>query len=100
MGIWASERVTSGASARVGVGIGVAVGSATGLAAAGWVARTDVERECTAAWPSAPGELARASQGASTAIRAAPREMAEASKRRLPGRRVIPTPYAPKLAEG
>src|ERR1039457_5827844 len=99
MGIWASERVTRGAVARVGVGIGVAVGRTTGLAVAtGWVARTDVGRECEPAWPPAVGELAPASQGRRTAIRAAPRTVAEASIKRLPGRSIMPTPYAPRLA--
>src|ERR1019366_3196478 len=98
MGIGASERLTRGVSARVGVGIGVAVGAVSGLAvAARWVARTDVDRECAACpWPV--GDVAQAPQGASTAIRAAPRAMAEASASRLPKRGVMPTPYAPGLA--
>ena|ERR1035441_226061 len=102
MGIWTPERLTRGVSARVGVvagfGTGVAVGAGTGLAVANRrMARTDVDGEWTAAWPPV-GEVARASQGTSTAIRAAPRPMAEASTKRLPGRWVMSTPYAPKLA--
>ena len=90
MGIWTPERLTRGVSARVGVvagfGTGVAVGAGTGLAVANRrMARTDVDGEWTAAWPPV-GEVARPPQGASTAIRAAPRPMAEASTKRLPGR--------------
>jgi hypothetical protein len=50
MGIWASERLTRGVSARVGFGVGGAVGAVTGLAfAGGWIARTDTDREWAAA---------------------------------------------------
>jgi len=92
--------LTRGVTARVGdgvdCGVGVVAGAATGLAVTdGWTARTDIDREWAAAFPTA-GEAA---QGASTAIRATPRETAEASSRRLPGLWVTSTPYAPKLAK-
>jgi hypothetical protein len=104
MGIWTSERLTRGGSARVGVvagfGAGVAVGAETGLAVTGgWTASTDADREWAATWPAA-GEVARASQGASTAIRATAKEMAVASTKRFPGRWVTSKPYVPKLAIG
>jgi hypothetical protein len=100
MGTWTSERLTRGGSARVGVVAGFGAEVAVGLdVTGGWTARTDTDREWAVVWPAA-GEVARASQGASTAIRAAPREMAEASTRRLLGRWVISKPYAPKLAIG